>query len=311
MAGCLVTFLYLFSTVPVVRADDRDPVSRAAALKAEGATAFANKDWETALVKFNEAYELSKDPALLYNRARTLESMGELPRALDAIEAFEQTASPELKAKVNGLDEVIRTIRSRVATVVVSSNVDDAEVRLNDRVVGKTANGSARLRVKTGALLRIELVHPSYLPCTVDVDGVRGGETRSATCTLSSRDSSGILVVKSMPGTQVSVDGTPGGVVPYERVVQKGAHNIVLTKDGYGTFSTTAVVRSGETKVVQVDALPSIPITSRWWFWTGIGVILVGGGITTYVALTTERSADRGSIQPGVVRAAGFPVFSF
>ena len=44
----------------------------------------------------------------------------------------------------------------------------------------------------------------------------------------------------------------------------------------------------------------SKPITARWWFWTGIGVIVVGAAtaVTVY-ALTTERSAPTGNFSPG------------
>jgi hypothetical protein len=46
----------------------------------------------------------------------------------------------------------------------------------------------------------------------------------------------------------------------------------------------------------------SIPITSRWWFWTG-AVALVAGGAALTVALLTERPASSGSIMPGQIAA--------
>ena len=46
-------------------------------------------------------------------------------------------------------------------------------------------------------------------------------------------------------------------------------------------------------------------IETKWWFWTTIiGTVLVtGGAIALGIALTTERPADRGDIQPGQVPA--------
>jgi PEGA domain-containing protein len=45
-------------------------------------------------------------------------------------------------------------------------------------------------------------------------------------------------------------------------------------------------------------------ITSRWWFWAGVGAVAVAAGVVTYAALSTERSADRGEFGgPGPIRA--------
>lgn len=51
------------------------------------------------------------------------------------------------------------------------------------------------------------------------------------------------------------------------------------------------------------DVEKSPGILSRWWFWTGVGVIVTAGVITT-VALLTERSPDTGDgFTPDQVRA--------
>jgi hypothetical protein len=44
------------------------------------------------------------------------------------------------------------------------------------------------------------------------------------------------------------------------------------------------------------------PLTSRWWFWTAVGVVVVSGIVVT-VGLTRERSADTGSYPPGRISA--------
>ena len=49
-------------------------------------------------------------------------------------------------------------------------------------------------------------------------------------------------------------------------------------------------------------------IAGKWWFWTAIGVVVVGGGIATYIALTTEKDPAAGSIPPGTVKAEAWGI---
>src|SRR5205085_1406156 len=50
-------------------------------------------------------------------------------------------------------------------------------------------------------------------------------------------------------------------------------------------------------------------ILGKWWFWTGVGVV-VAGGVAVVIAVSTEKSPDKGTVQPGVVvgglHGAGF-----
>jgi hypothetical protein len=273
---------------------------QAARLKQEGTDAFIQKDWPIALQKFEEAYAVSKDPTFLFNQARTLESMQELPRALDAIEEFERLATPELKAKVTGLAEVVTAIRARVATLIVKSNVTGAEIRVNDRVVQKVTQPETRVRVTRGPL-RLAVVAESYFPCTLTFNDLRPSETRSVTCDLSSRSNRGLLSVQSTAGAALKIDGTARGFVPFEGDLPVGTHQIELAKDGYDTYQSSIVVQAGSTRAFDRQLQKSPGIFSKWWFWTGIGVVAAGTAVTIY-AVTTEKDPTRGSINPGVIR---------
>jgi tetratricopeptide (TPR) repeat protein len=271
-----------------------------AQLKKEGTAAFEQKDWTTALQKFEQAYALSKDPTFLYNQARTLESAQELPRALDAIEEFERLATPELKAKVNGLDQVVKAIRDRVITLVVRANIADAEVRVNDRVVKRTELPETRVRVTRGPISLV-VVKEGYSSCTKPLTDLQPAETRVIPCELASLSTRGFISVKSTSGATVSIDGAPRGMVPFEGDLLAGTHAIELKKDGYEPYSSSLAIAAGESKVFAHDLEKTPGITSKWWFWTGIGVV-VAGGVVTAIALTTERGPDKGTIQPGTIR---------
>ena len=42
------------------------------------------------------------------------------------------------------------------------------------------------------------------------------------------------------------------------------------------------------------------PVWHRWWFWTVLGTVVVGG-VTAGAVLLTNESAPQGNLQPGVV----------
>ena len=66
---------------------------------------------------------------------------------------------------------------------------------------------------------------------------------------------------------------------------------------------TNVVVGAGETKEVTLEPEKRPALTSRWWFWTGVGVVVVAGATVTY-ALLTSKPADKGDqFQPGQVSA--------
>ncbi len=63
------------------------------------------------------------------------------------------------------------------------------------------------------------------------------------------------------------------------------------------------MVVAGERKELMVQ-LEKRGIVSKWWFWAGVGaVVVVGGAVITYAVLT-ERPAPQGDgFQPGQLSA--------
>jgi hypothetical protein len=58
------------------------------------------------------------------------------------------------------------------------------------------------------------------------------------------------------------------------------------------------------TRAVPVEPKREAPLTSRWWFWTGAGILATGVGITIwYLVAQPESEASKGSIEPGQVSA--------
>lgn len=277
--------------------------ARAAELRKLGNEAMDHLEPARALGYYSEAYGLTRDPALLYNKGRALQALENYPEALDAFEEFAQKATPELRAKVDGLEKLIDDLRRRIGTLEIVCNVDGGELRVKDakgeRVLGKLKAGD-RFRMLAGKK-EISISREGYFPEARTID-VPGGGIARVDVTLASKAVGGRLRVSSpVAGALVSVDGRPIGVAPADVSVNAGAHRVVVQRDGYETAETTALVETGEERRVDVPLAQRSSVFGRWWFWTGVGAIVAGGVVTTIV-LITPRSPDSGSIPPGTVK---------
>ena len=262
-----------------------------------------------ALVHYQRAYDATHNPAILYNMGRAHESLGDFPKALEALEEFNEKAPAELKAKVPRLQELLADVRKRVSTLIVSSNVQGADIRLGDRIVGKTRQGQQILRVIAGPK-HLSVSADGYFPFDKDVF-LPPAQIETLDATLASRTENGVLRVMSVTGAVVAVDGKQLGVVPAETPIAPGMHKVSLTRDGYQPAETTVVVTAGQRRDVDVPMSTKDTITKQWWFWTAVGVLVVGATVATIILVNTEKSPDSGTIAPGHVKAAAIPDLRF
>ncbi|MGH7439668.1 MAG: PEGA domain-containing protein [Polyangiaceae bacterium] len=271
----------------------------AADLRRKGNEAMAAFRPGEALDDYKQAFELTHDPALLYNMARALEALEEYPEALADYQDFVRLASPELRARVPKLDELMASVRTHVSRVSVTCNIAGARVLVREKTVGETlARGQPlELPLSSGKAV-IEVDADGYMPFQRTID-IPGGGTTGVDVELVPRAVAGVLVVGSEPGGgQVFVDGRELGTAPVETRVGSGNHTVAVRLQGYPETSTSVVVTVGERRVVMIRLGQGSPIISKWWFWTGLGVAVAGGVIASYAALT-ERGPDNGSIAPG------------
>lgn len=291
---------------PVVAAPPKTAPAEdeAAKLKKHGDDAMLDLRYEDALAAYAKSYALRANPALHYNRARALEALGRYAEALDAYEAFQKDAPPELLAKVPGLKDHVEGVRKRVTVLTLKVNVEGARVVLRNVVLGTTPFERA-VRVNAGKAT-LEVSAEGYESHRRELD-LKGGEALTVEIDLKPKVSGGTLAIKSDPPATVSVDGVAKGTTPIEESVAAGSHTITLSRSGYVSRTSTVVVTVGEKKSVDLSLEAEKGMTSKWWFWTGVGVVVVGAAVTA-TALLVERDAGKGDIDPGRVSA---PLISF
>jgi PEGA domain len=284
---------------PAPSAPASDSTQKADELKREGDAAMGRLAYEQALDFYERAYALDPNPALLYNRGRALQALTRYPAALDQLEAFAREADPGLKARVPKLAELIASVKKRVSTLTLSCNVSGARVFVRQRVVGTTP--LAALRLNSGPAV-VEVTADGYHPYKKHVT-LPGGSALELSVDLASKNTTGLLEVSSpVAGAAVSIDGRHVGTVPVQTPLPAGKHELTVHHAGYDEADTSVVIRVGGTTRVDVPLDSPPPVTQKWWFWTGVGLVVVGGVALT-AALLTERSADQGDIPPGRVSA--------
>jgi Tetratricopeptide repeat/PEGA domain len=121
-----------------------------------------------------------------------------------------------------------------------------------------------------------------------------------------------VSVRVNVDGARVSVRDRPVGVTPLPGplALEAGQAAVDVSADGYQPHRGAYDLAAGSSLVVDIQltrvgapmrpyAPPPPPpkaegAPTRWWLWAGVGVAVVAAGVVTYVALTTERSPDRG-----------------
>src|SRR6185295_7621747 len=95
ISSLLLSAWLLPAVVPIAAAQERAPAAdqaRASELKQRGDVAMDALRYGEAVDAYVQAYAISKDPALLYNRGRALQALGDFPGALEALESFSAAA---------------------------------------------------------------------------------------------------------------------------------------------------------------------------------------------------------------------------
>ena len=250
-----------------------------------------------AVVLYQRAYELSNDPALLYNQGRAFEALGDYPTALEKLEIFERDASPAVRARVPGLKELITDLRGRIATIVVRTNAPAARLLVRQKDEGMI-NTEKRLSTRAGSA-SIEVDAEGYETFRRDVE-LSAGAVVVVEAKLTPKKRDALVVVRTTPSVDVLFDGKALGRSPLQVRATPGSHELVARGDGYYEQRVPMTLALGDRRDVELEMKSTPGIASKWWFWTGIGVV-IAGGVATAIVLTTEKPHSTGSFSPGSV----------
>ncbi|HEV3190107.1 MAG TPA: PEGA domain-containing protein, partial [Polyangiaceae bacterium] len=235
---------------------------------------FLNGDFVGALTKFRQAYELSKDPRLLYQMAICEKNLRHYARMQSLLAQYLRDGGPTISAENRAVvEKALSAIRNLVATLTVTANEPGATVMLDGEAVGRTPL-AAPLLVDLG---RHTLVakKPGYESVEQTID-TPGGSPTSVALKLSAQAHAARLVLTSDDDATVRVDGQVVGKGRFEGVLAPGLHEVSVAEVGKAPYQTQIELRDGEVRTVQVT-LESPRQGAGAWPWVVGGIALAAG----------------------------------
>ena len=82
-------------------------------------------------------------------------------------------------------------------------------------------------------------------------------------------------------------------------------HAKVMTVDGLvanigsANFNARSAARDEEVNLVAPLSREKIALTQRWWFWTGVAVLVAGAASVTYLVVRKDQTPERPAVDGG------------
>ncbi|MEM6531132.1 MAG: PEGA domain-containing protein [Myxococcota bacterium] len=107
-----------------------------------------------------------------------------------------------------------------------------------------------------------------------------------------------LAVTSSEEAAEVVVDNAETFTLPAPPLngLNVGKHSLVVRKPGYVDYFSDIYIDPNQTTVVWAPLVEEpVEWYRQWWVWTGIGVV-VAGGITTAILLSSDSESGTGSV---------------
>jgi len=231
--------------------------SLAGAAKAdfEAAKLLANdRDFAGALIKFQSAYEASKDPRILWNVAFCQKNLRHYAKVVTTLKRYIAEGGALLSAgDKNDAQELIATIEPFTTRATIHVSQDGAQVFVDDELVGTSPLANALvLDIGERHLRIIKDGSRTYEKALI----VGGGAELTVDVALEKEVHEGKLIVDAPPGAIIFVDDKQVAVGKAEQAVASGGHQLRVTAPGMRPYQTEINVQDRETRSLNVVLEP-------------------------------------------------------
>ena len=192
-------------------------------------TLFEDGDFRGARAEFEHAYDLAKEPRILYNVAVCDKMLRKYTRAIESLERSLREGGQQLPADyVSRTRETMAALAPYVSKLVVTADQDGASVLVDGEPVGTTPLDGP-LAIEVGEHL-VSVRKSGFLDVPKRVR-VIGGEVAGASFVLDAtvtRSEVAVDVRGAPAGTRVMIliDGVEVGAAPFRTMLEAGPHTI-------------------------------------------------------------------------------------
>lgn len=256
-----------------------------------GRSLFEHGDYANAFAKFQSAYEASGDARLLWNMVACTVKMHQYRRSIALLEQLKENGRgvllPEDWATIAALEQNARAL---LGTLDIAVSEPDAEVTIDDELVGKTPL-SGKVLIDSG-LRRIRISKPGFKD-HVHTETVKPGAEMTLKIRLEPKVPTGRLSVITSPGGRIALDGKPLGQGRWDGTVPSGHHVLRVTAPGMVPYPSEIVIQDDVLSRIRVDLTPlETPGRVPAWVWIAGGTLVVAAGVIGAVVLLQPSPAS-------------------
>lgn len=267
---------------------------------------FNNGDFAGAATKYGQAYDLSKDPRLLFNLAICEKNLKHYARTQGLLEQYEHDMGGRIAADDKAtVDAALAAIRNLVGTVKVDATEASATVLVDGQAAGTTPLATPLLLDLGKHTIAVRKAGFVTSEQTVDVDG---GSEAAVAVTLAPEVHTAHLLVVTGPEATVTVDQKSASAGRFDARVASGEHTVLVTEPGKVAYKAEIALKDGETRIVNVT-LESEKHGPLWPWIVGGAAVAAGAAVGGYFLFKQQPSAAPMPPDPlGSLQLAGWPV---
>ncbi|WP_437614822.1 PEGA domain-containing protein [Sorangium sp. So ce834] len=261
---------------------------------------FGDGDFRNAIIKFERAYELSRDPRLLWNIALCQKNLQRYARLLGTVEKLLQDAGPQLSEQDRkDAAALIEATKAYVSRLELRASEAGATVFVDGEEVGQTPLrapvlldvGTRKIRVTKKGFEAFEVAQQ-----------VPGGGVVTVAATLEKEVHEGRLIVAAPANAVISIDGRVVGRGSYDGPVPSGGHSLRVTASDMVSHQSEVMIYDNQTRRVQVSLQPAPKKSNiEQWIWIGGGVAVLTGALLVGLGVFASEPPVNGNLSPGSV----------